>query len=371
MSLFPKKYDRVEGRRHPVDDEDGEDEETAALISRREASRGAGAAVDGGFVDGGRKRRDGGGGGRGRGGGIYYGSTSAASRMSVTTLQIQERGIVVGKPALLTKAVHHQIAEIVYLLFWTEHPHAHNHPRTNPMLPPEKRFSRHRNFYIYWLNQFRHWWKTSRLLVRMSGGAVYCQNPLTWNAMAAWDVTLKRQAKAAAKQAKNVGQGGPMKLFLDQVQGFTRSIRIILACARAWEARVDNRFYEVGIAEAFAFMGNRCSRYWSRQVVDYITRWVALPVWGDFLSPHLPQQARPVIVAMGFLRAILPFAMSFQGSRLGRQLVRSFLLRASSESPKFVVLAVTHRLLTVRLNFLFRPSTRTSTHTIDGSRFRA
>jgi hypothetical protein len=337
MSLFPKKYDRVDGRKQVVDDsEDGEDEETAALISKRAAARDSDTEADDGFAVGGRKRRDdGGGGGRGRGRGIYYGSTSAASRMSVTTLRIQERGVVVGKPALLPKAVHHQIAEIVYLLFWTEHPHAHNHPRTSPMLPPEKRFARHRNFYVYWLNQYRHWWKTSRLMVRVSGGAVYCQNRLTWNAMAAWDVTLRRQAKAAAKQAKNVGQGGPMKSFLNPVQGFTRSIRIILACARAWEARVDNRFYEVGLAEAFAFMGNRCSRYWSREVVDYLTRWVVLPLWGRFLSPHLSQQARPAIMFMGFFRAILPFAMSFQGSRLGRQLVRARCLAISCDSRLF------------------------------------
>ena len=32
---------------------------------------------------------------------------------------------------------------------------------------------------------------------------------------------------------------------------FTRTIRIVLAVARAWEARVDNRLYEVGVAEAW------------------------------------------------------------------------------------------------------------------------
>ena len=36
------------------------------------------------------------------------------------------------------------------------------YPKTNPKLPPVVRFKRHRNFYIFEINQFRHWWKTSR-----------------------------------------------------------------------------------------------------------------------------------------------------------------------------------------------------------------
>lgn len=70
-------------------------------------------------------------------------------------------------------------------------------------------------------------------------------------------------------------------------------------------------------------MGNRCSRYWARAISDWLTRWVVLPLSGTFLAPHLAQQSRPVIIAMGFMRALLPFAASFQGSRLGRQLVRA------------------------------------------------
>jgi len=38
------------------------------------------------------------------------------------------------------------------------------------------------------------------------------------------------------------------------------------------------------------------------------------------LEPNLEQRSRPIIVFMGFVRAVLPFAFSFQGSRLGRQL---------------------------------------------------
>lgn len=50
---------------------------------------------------------------------------------------------------------------------------------------------------------------------------------------------------------KQLGRGGPIKLFFDEVQPFTRTLRLVLALARALEARVDNRFYEVGIAEAW------------------------------------------------------------------------------------------------------------------------
>lgn len=38
------------------------------------------------------------------------------------------------------------------------------------------------------------------------------------------------------------------------------------------------------------------------------------------MAPYLDQQSRPVIVLFGLMRATLPFAMSFQGSRFGRQL---------------------------------------------------
>jgi hypothetical protein len=41
-----------------------------------------------------------------------------------------------------------------------------------------------------------------------------------------------------------------------------------------------------------------------------------------FIAPYLDQNSRPVIILTGVLRAILPFAVSFQGSRIGRQLVR-------------------------------------------------
>ena len=163
------------------------------------------------------------------------------------------------------------------------------------------------------------------MLVRLAGAGVYSAIPLNWTTMATWDVTEgRKQLKAAYKQMKRVGQGGVIRPFLQYVHPFTRTIRLILAIARAWEARVDNRLYEVGLAEAFAFMGNRCSRYWARQFVDWATKAIMLPLWS--LMVVLPfdfdAQSRPIIIFMGIMRAILPFAASFQGSRIGRQLVR-------------------------------------------------
>lgn len=64
-----------------------------------------------------------------------------------------------------------------------------------------------------------------------------------------WDVTFHKQAREALKQMKRIGQGGSSKLFLGEVKKFTRALRIVLAVARAWEAKVDNRLYEVGLAE--------------------------------------------------------------------------------------------------------------------------
>lgn len=47
-----------------------------------------------------------------------------------------------------------RVAEVVYALFMYEHHRTHQHPRTSPRLPPERRFTRHRNFYVRQLNEF-------------------------------------------------------------------------------------------------------------------------------------------------------------------------------------------------------------------------
>lgn len=161
-----------------------------------------------------------------------------------------ERELLLGKPNLVPEPVEFKLAFVIGALFLHEHHYSHAHPRTNPPLPPEKRGKRHRDFYVYQLNQFRHWWKTSRLLVRLAGSFIYITDGFNWIAMTAWDLSQRKEIKLASKQMKRIGQGGPIKPFLEDVHPFTRSIRIVLAVARAWEARVDNRLYEVGIAEA-------------------------------------------------------------------------------------------------------------------------
>eukprot|EP00934_Nitzschia_sp_Nitz4_P003730 Nitzschia sp. Nitz4//scaffold380_size13111//5510//7999//NITZ4_008982-RA/size13111-augustus-gene-0.39-mRNA-1//-1//CDS//3329549879//3720//frame0 len=145
------------------------------------------------------------------------------------------------------------VAEAIYSLFVLQQGHWYDlasHPATNPKLCPERRFKRHRNYYIYQLNQFRHWWKTSRLLVRLTGGYEYCLNEDNWTLMAKYLVSKKRQAKKALRSMKDIGQGGYARDFLQNVKKFTRTIRLILAIARGFEARVDNRFMEVLLAEA-------------------------------------------------------------------------------------------------------------------------
>jgi hypothetical protein len=163
----------------------------------------------------------------------------------------EEREFLIGKPNLLPSGVEHELREIIYNLFQDpEHSYRHIHPSTNPTLPPEPRGRRHRNFYVYQLNQFRHFWKVSRLLMRIAGGLVLALDPLVWRAMAIADLDIKGERKQAFRMYKRMGQGGPMALFLNGVQPFTRLIRIVLATARAWEAKVDNRLYEVALAEA-------------------------------------------------------------------------------------------------------------------------
>ena len=58
-----------------------------------------------------------------------------------------------------------KVTEAIFLLFLMGHHYTSDlslYPKTNPKLPPVVRYKRHRNYYIYKLNQFRHWWKTSR-----------------------------------------------------------------------------------------------------------------------------------------------------------------------------------------------------------------
>ena len=108
-----------------------------------------------------------------------------------------------------------QVAAIIYRLFSTPH-YGHQHPKTIPELAPERRGKRHRHPTLWSINQFRHWWKTSRLLVRLSGSYGWCQNIVMWSLMAVLDVTEKKGAKGALKQMKRIGRGGENRIFLNE-----------------------------------------------------------------------------------------------------------------------------------------------------------
>jgi hypothetical protein len=133
-----------------------------------------------------------------------------------------EQELLLGKPNLLPSNVERELAELIYHLFMHHHHHSHNHPQSSPQLPPERRGRRHRNFYVSQLNEFRHWWKTSRLLVRISGAFTYCVSKMEWQRMAHWNVARSHHSRRAFKQMKTIGQGGASRLFLKQVMQFTR-----------------------------------------------------------------------------------------------------------------------------------------------------
>lgn len=74
-------------------------------------------------------------------------------------------------------------------------------------------------------------------------------------------------------------------------------------------------------------MGNRVSRMLARSVVDYFNKFFLLLSRMVFRNKWLPKDIwHPAIllVLMGILRAVSPFAASFQGSRVGRVLTRAF-----------------------------------------------
>lgn len=54
------------------------------------------------------------------------------------SLTINERELLYGRPNVTIKNADQQLAELVYQLFVSEHHRSHQHPRTNPQLPPEK-----------------------------------------------------------------------------------------------------------------------------------------------------------------------------------------------------------------------------------------
>jgi hypothetical protein len=143
--------------------------------------------------------------------GVWYGARREAEE--------EETKLLVGVPGK-APYVEFEVSEVIVALFINgQHGHdLHEHPKTSPPMCPETRFKRHRNYYIWTLNQFRHWWKTSRLLVRLSGGYENCLDPLKWEAMGTYVVSKRKQGKMALRSMKAIGRGGPSSDFLKTVK---------------------------------------------------------------------------------------------------------------------------------------------------------
>lgn len=195
------------------------------------------------------------------------------------------------------------------------------YPKRYPVTPPESYGKRHRHPKFKQLNNFRHWWKSSRLLVRLSGATVYAFAVVEWKSLLPSLIQKdKKSLKVTMKTMTTIGRGGMNRWFLKSVQPGTRTLRIVMAVGRGLEASVDNRFWEVLISEAFAFMGNRGSRWWARQSVDWISRHIVFSSALTLIPSQYYESALPVIIfVMGVIRAILPFFSSFIGSRIGRR----------------------------------------------------
>jgi hypothetical protein len=151
-----------------------------------------------------------------------------------------------------------QISEaIVPLIQGKPPPGTHARPastsKTIPYEAPYRRFARHRSFRLWWLNEFRHWWKQSRLLVRLGGLETLASNPTVWKQLTTVNLLNRKGVKTASRLGKRLGQGGVMRGFLKLVQPFTRTIRLVVAAWRWIEASRPRRA-EVFVVRSFSIM---------------------------------------------------------------------------------------------------------------------
>jgi hypothetical protein len=96
---------------------------------------------------------------------------------------------------------------------------------------------------------------TSRLLVRLAGlftlafTVVYLEKMLRITPVHRRGAALAKTTHGAARIVKKLGQGGPMKYFLNYVQPFTRALRLLVGSWR-WVESAQCRRDEVGTEEA-------------------------------------------------------------------------------------------------------------------------
>ena len=119
-----------------------------------------------------------------------------------------------------------------------------------PAFAPYRRNARHRNFHLWWTNEFRHWWKSSRLLVRLAGLDTLARDPIVWAKMVSINPLRFKKLKKMYKIIKRLGQGGPMRSFLSRCHPFTRSLRILVGAWR-WVESAQCRRLEIGVEETF------------------------------------------------------------------------------------------------------------------------
>jgi hypothetical protein len=113
---------------------------------------------------------------------------------------------------------------------------------------------------------------------------------MNWEALALLDVHKRSGTLHAAKMVRRIGQGGPMRPFLSEVHPFTRTVRIILGVARAWEAKIDNRLYEVGVAEAWWVRTNERAQLYTERALLFSPKMassVAQCVYGQSMQSIL------------------------------------------------------------------------------------
>jgi hypothetical protein len=119
-----------------------------------------------------------------------------------------------------------------------------------PAYAPFQRQARHRSFYLWWTNEFRHWWKSSRLLVRLAGLWTLAQLTTTRRKLSAIKPSASsKSTHRALRLVKKLGRGGDLAGFLNAVQPVTRTIRIVVAVWR-WLEAAQCRRLQVGLEEA-------------------------------------------------------------------------------------------------------------------------
>lgn len=119
-----------------------------------------------------------------------------------------------------------------------------------PGFAPYPRTARHRSVGLYWTNEFRHWWKNTRLLCKAAGQAVSInsKNSHILSEMLKITPLKMKSLDKMPKIIKHLGQGGATRDFLEACRPFTNFLRILVGGWRYVEAAPCRRL-EVGVEE--------------------------------------------------------------------------------------------------------------------------